>query len=149
MSPHIQRTPQSRPPLPGLTSAVRGQWQSIGNTGMVCEVLAWGLCRFATGEQGCGYAIILGTLGVCGFLVELYGRLRYRKQQLPFPQGYSLCRYPGFTLAAAGAFLQWQSRQAAVALRLLCLGLGLFWASLVMDKLQRRRWREQREMEEN
>lgn len=140
---------QPKPEYPGLTPAVRRNWQSIGNAGMVCFAIAWALCWYTGGEQGRGYALIIGIGGLCALLYEFYGRLRYRKKQLPFPRGYSLCRYAGFALAAVGAFVQWKSSQTAAALPLLCLGVVLFWASLVMDKLQRRRWRMQREMEEN
>jgi hypothetical protein len=51
MHPHINRTPQSRPPLPGITPAVRGYWQSVGNAGVACQVLGWALCRFSEGDQ--------------------------------------------------------------------------------------------------
>lgn len=141
--------PQPKPNYPGLTPAVRGQWQSIGNAGMVCFAIAWALCWYTGGEQGRGYALIIGFGGLCALLAEFYGRLRYRKKQLSFPRGYGLCRYSGFALAAAGDLLQWQSAQTAISLLLLGLGLGLFWASLVMDKCQRCRWRSQRELEES
>lgn len=142
------RVPQPRPELPGITPAVRGNWQAVGNAGVVCQCMAWALCLVGPQPEGRQYGLILSLLGICGFLAEFYGRLRWRKKQLPFPRGYSFCRYPGFALAAAGSFVQRQSGQTATALPLLCVGLALFWASLVIDKLQRRRWREQREMEE-
>lgn len=140
--------PQPKPEYPGLTPAVRGQWQSIGNAGMVCFAVAWALCWYTGEEQGRSYALIVGIGGLCALLAEFYGRLRYRKKQLPFPRGYSLCRYAGFAFAAVGTLVQWQNGQTPVALPLLCFGLALFWASLMMDKFQRRRWREQRELEE-
>ena len=102
MHPHIHRTPQSRPPLPGLTSAARGYWQSIGNAGVACQILGWALCRFTAGEQGSIYGLLFSILGICAFLAELYGRLRYRKKQLSFPRG-SLC-------AAILAFVCWMER---------------------------------------
>ena len=148
MNPHIQRTPQPRPPLPGLTAAVRGQWQSMGNAGVACQVLAWALCRFSEGEQGCSYGIILSIFGICAFLAELYGRLRYRAKQLPFPQGYSLCRYMGFCAVTAAVFVLHSLGLRVASLKLLGGGLMLVWLSLGLEKRQRRRLREQREMEE-
>lgn len=145
--PH-RGVPRPKPEYPGITPAVRGQWQAIGNAGMVCFAAAWVLSWYVGEEQGRSYALIVGIGGLCALLYELYGRFRWRKKQLPFPRGYSFCRYPGFALAAAGSFVQRQSGQTATALPLLCVGLALFWASLVIDKLQRRRLREQREMEE-
>ena len=148
MHPHIQRTPQSRPPLPGLTSAVRGQWQAIGNAGVTCQVFGWALCRFTAGEQGSSYGLILSILGICAFLTELYGRLRYRKKQLPFPRGYSLCRYPGFCMMDAAVAVQYRQMDDLAAMLLLGSGLILVWISLGLEKNQRKRLRQQRELEE-
>lgn len=148
-NPHIHHTPQSHPPLPGLTPAVRGQWQAIGNAGVACQVLGWTLCRYVSGEQGSSYGIILSVLGICAFLIEFYGRLRYRKKQLPFPQGYSLCRYSGFAAAVAAVFVQYMLGDGPSAILLLSGGLMLFWVSLNLEKHQRRRLRAQQEMEEN
>lgn len=140
--------PQPKPDYPGITPAVRGQWQSIGNAGMVCQVMAWALYRFVAGEQSRSYALILSLLGICAFLAEFYGRLRYRKKQLPFPKGYSLCRYSGFFAAAAAVFVLRGLGDGPSAILLLGGGLMLFWVSLGMEKRQRRRLREQRELEE-
>lgn len=149
MHPHIHHTPQSRPPLPGLTSAVRSQWQSIGNAGVVCQVMAWALCRFAAEMGGRSYGLIVSFLGICAFLAEFYGRLRYRKKQLPFPKGYSLCRYVGFFAVTASVFVQRQFGDSPSAIMLLGGGLLAVWASLIFEKHQRRRLRAQRELEEN
>ena len=142
------RISQPRPEYPGLTPAARGQWQSIGNAGMVCQVFAWALCRFVAGAQGRDYALILCLLGICSFLAEFYGRLRWRKKQLPFPKGYSLCRYLGFLAAASAVFVLRALGDGSSAILLLGGGLMLFWVSLGMEKRQRRRLREQRELEE-
>ena len=149
MHPHIQRTPQSRPPLPGMTPAVHGYWQSVGNAGVACQFLGWALCRFAEGEQSSTYGLIFSILGLCAFLAELYGRLRYRKKQLPFPKGYSLCRYVGFFAVTASVFVHRQLGDGLSAILLLGGGLLAVWASLILEKHQRRRLREQRELEEN
>ena len=148
MHPHIHRTPQSRPPLPGLTSAARGYWQSIGNAGVACQILGWALCRFPAGEQGSIYGLLFSILGICAFLAELYGRLRYRKKQLSFPRGYSLCRYLGFCLLDGAVALQYRPLDEWSAVLLLGGGLLFVWMSLGIEKRQRRRLREQREMEE-
>ena len=148
MHPHIQRTPQSRPPMPGLTAAARGQWQSIGNAGVACQILGWVFCRFDAGEQGGTYGLVFSILGLCAFLVEIYGRLRYRKRQLSFPRGYALCRYPGFCAVTASLYVLRYLADGPSSILLLGGGLLLVWLSLSMDKRQRRRLREQREMEE-
>ena len=148
MHPHIHHTPQSRPPLPGLTSAVRGQWQSIGNAGVICQVMAWALCRFAAEMNGRSYGLIVSLLGICAFLAEFYGRLRWRKKQLPFPKWYSLCRYIGFLAVTAAVFVQRQLEDGPSAILLLGGGLLAVWTSLILEKHQRRRLRAQREMEE-
>ncbi len=140
--------PQPKPDYPGITPAVRGQWQSIGNAGMVCQVMAWALCRFAAEMDGRSYRVVVSLLGICAFLTEFYGRLRYRKKQLPFPRGYSLCRYFGFFAATASVFVQRQLGNGPIAIMLLGSGLLSVWASLILEKRQRRRLREQREMEE-
>ena len=151
MHPHNQRTPQMTEPLPGLTSVVRGYWQSIGNAGMVCQLFGWGQAWYAApyGSRRLElYAVFWALTGICAFVIEFYGRLRYRKKQLPYPKGYSLCRYTGFACAAAAAFLQRYTGQTVSALPALSAGLLLVGTSLLMDRLQRRRWRAQREMEE-
>jgi len=148
MHPHIQRTPQPRPPLPGMTPAVRGYWQSLGNAGVVCQILAWALCYFSAEEQSRSYGVILSILGTCVFLAEIYGRLRYRKKQLPFPNGYSLCRYSGFCMLDGAVALQcrWVDEWSAV----LALGMGtiLVWLSICLEKRQRKKLRETHEIEE-
>lgn len=140
--------PQPRPELPGITPAVRGKWQSVGNAGVACQVLAWAMCRFGAEFGGRGYGLIFGLLGICTFLAEFYGRLRYRKRQLPFPKGYSLCRYIGFCAVTAAVVVLYRLDLRIAAANLLGGGLMLVWLSLNMDKRQRRRLREQREMEE-
>lgn len=149
-NPH-RPIPQPRTELPGITPAVRSQWQSIGNAGLVCQVLAWALCWYTAGFEDRsfrGVAVLIALAGLCALLAELYGRLRYRRRQMSFPQGYSLCRYPGFLLAAAAVFVQRYTGETMGALLLLCAGVILFWTSLLMEKAQRRRWRAQRELEE-
>lgn len=140
--------PQPRPELPGITPAVRGNWQSIGNAGVACQCLAWALCVFGPQPEGGQYGLILSLLGICGFLAEFYGRLRWRKKQLPFPRWYSLCRYIGFFAVTASVFVQRQLEDRPTAILLLGGGLLSVWASLILEKHQRRRLREQREMEE-
>lgn len=140
--------PQPRIEYPGLTPAVRGKWQSVGNAGVACQVLAWAMCRFGAEFGGRGYGLIFGLLGICAFLAEFYGRLRYRKRQLPFPKGYSLCRYIGFFAVTAAAYVLYRLDERSAAILLLGGGLMLVWLSLNMDKRQRCRLREQREMEE-
>ena len=152
MHPHIQRTPQATMPLPGLTSAVRGYWQSVGNAGVACQILGWALCWYTADYEDRsfqGVAVLIALAGICAFVMEFYGRLRHRKTQLPYPKGYSLCRYAGFACAAAAVFLQRYTGQTAAALAALSVGLFLVGTSLMMDKLQRRRLRQQRELEEN
>ena len=143
--PHMKQPP---PPLPGLTSAVRGQWQSIGNAGVICQVMAWALCRFAAEMNGRSYGLIVSLVGICAFLAEFYGRLRWRKKQLPFPKWYSLCRYIGFLAVTAAVFVQRQLEDGPTAILLLGGGLLAVWTSLILEKHQRRRLREQWEMEE-
>lgn len=140
--------PQPKPDYPGITPAVRGQWQSIGNAGVACQVMAWALCRFAAEMDGRSYGVIVSLLGICAFFAEFYGRLRYRKKQLPFPRGYSLCRHVGFLAVTASVFCQRQLGDAPSAILLLGGGLLSVWASLILEKRQRRRLREQRELEE-
>ncbi len=140
--------PQPKPDYPGITPAVRGQWQSIGNAGVACQVMAWALCRFAAEMDGRSYGVIVSLFGICVFLAEFYGRLRYRKKQLPFPRGYSLCRYVGFLAVTASVFCQRQLGDGPSAILLLGGGLLSVWASLILEKRQRRRLREQRELEE-
>ena len=147
LHPH-NRIPQPRPELPGLTPAVRGNWQSIGNAGVACQSLAWALCMFGAQPEGRDYGLIFSLLGICAFLAELYGRLRYRKRQLPFPKWYSLNRYIGFCEVAAAFFIQYSFADWRVSVLLLGCGLLLVWRSIDMEKRQRRRWREQRELEE-
>lgn len=149
MHPHINRTPQSRPPLPGITPAVRGYWQSVGNAGVACQVLGWALCRFSEGDQDGIYGLIFSVLGLCAFAAELYGRVRYRKKHLSFPRGYSLCRYPGFCAVTAAVYVLRYLADGPSSILLLGGGLFLVWVSLILEKHQRRRLREQREMEEN
>ena len=149
MHPHINRTPQSRPPLPGITPAVRGYWQSVGNAGVACQVLGWALCRFSEGDQDGIYGLIFSVLGLCAFAAELYGRVRYRKKHLSFPRGYSLCRYIGFLAVTASVFVHRQLGDGLSAILLLGGGLLAVWVSLILEKHQRRRLHEQREMEEN
>ena len=146
--PHSQ-IPQPRPELPGLTPAVRGNWQSIGNAGVVCQCMAWALCVFGPHPEGSQYGLILSLLGICAFLAEFYGRLRYRKRQLPFPPWYSLTRYIGFCEVTAAFFLQYGFAGWSTSVLLLGCGLLLVWRSLGMEKAQRRRLRAQRELEEN
>ena len=142
------RVPQPRPELPGITPAVRGNWQSIGNAGVVCQCMAWALCLLGPQPEGRQYGLILSLLGICGFLAVFYGRLRWRKKQLPFPKWYSLTRYIGFCEVTAAFFLQYRFADWSALALLLGCGLLLVWRSLAMEKAQRRRWREQREMEE-
>ena len=94
--------------MPGLTSAVRGYWQSIGNAGVACQILGWALCWYTADYEDRsfqGVAVLIALAGICAFLIEFYGRLRYRKKQLPYPNGYALCRYTGFACAAAAVFV--------------------------------------------
>lgn len=148
MHPHIQRTPQMTKPLPGLTSAVRGYWQSVGNAGVACQILGWTLCVLGAQTDEKDYGWIFALAGICAFFIEFYGRIRHRKRQLPYPKGYSLCRYTGFACAAAAVFVQRYTGQTMSALAALSAGLLLVGASLLMDKLQRRRLRRQRELED-
>lgn len=145
---HHGRVSQPRPELPGITPAVRGKWQSVGNIGVACQVLALAFCLFGPQPEGRQYGLILSLLGICGFLAEVYGRLRWRKKQLPFPKWYSLTRYTGFCEVAAAFFLQYSFADWSALALLLGCGLLLVWTSLIIEKHQRRRWREQREMEE-
>jgi len=142
------RVPQPKQELPGITPAVRGNWQSIGNAGVACQCLAWALCVFGPHPEGSQYGLILSLLGICAFLAEFYGRLRWRKKQLPFPKWYSLCRYIGFLAVTAAVFVQRQLEDGPTAILLLGGGLLAVWTSLILEKHQRRRLREQREMEE-
>ena len=98
--------------------------------------------------NGCGYGLIVSLLGICAFLTEFYGRLRWRKKQLSFPRGYSLCRYIGFLAVTASVFVHRQLGDGLSAILLLGGGLLAVWVSLILEKHQRRRLREQREMEE-
>ena len=148
LHPH-NRIPQPRPELPGLTPAVRGNWQSIGNAGVVCQCMAWALCVFGPHPEGSQYGLILSLLGICAFLAEFYGRLRYRKRQLPFPPWYSLTRYIGFCEVTAAFFLQYSFADWSASVLLLGCGVLLVWRSIGMEKAQRRRLRAQRELEEN
>ena len=94
-------------------------------------------------------ALFYAITGICAFLIEFYGRIRHRKKQLPYPKGYSLCRYAGFACAAAAALVQYYTWQTGQSLLLLAAGLLLAEVSILMDKAQRRRLRQQRELEEN
>ena len=116
---------------------------------MACQVLGWALCRFSEGDQDGIYGLIFSVLGLCAFAAEFYGRLRYRKKQLPFPKGYSLCRYVAFFAVTASVFVHRQLGDGLSAIQLLGGGLLAVWVSLILEKNQRRRLREQREMEEN
>ena len=149
MHPHFQRTPKMTAPMPGLTAAVRGNWQSIGNAGVACQVLAWVMCLFGPQPAGREYGLIFSLLGICAFLAEFYGRLRYRKKQLPFPKWYSLCRYLGLCELIPAVFLQRRFEDWNASVLLLGCGLLMVWRSLAMEKAQRRQLREQQELEEN
>ena len=76
---HSVHRPMPQPPIeyPGMTPAVRGKWQSVGNAGVACQVLAWTMCRFGAEFGGRAYGLIFCFLGICAFFTEFYGRLRY------------------------------------------------------------------------
>ena len=149
MHAHIPRTSKVTTPMPGLTSAVRGYWQSVGNAGVACQILSWVFCVFGAQPDGTVYGWIFALAGICAFLIEFYGRIRHRKKQMPYPKGYSLCRYAGFACAAAAVFVQYHLRQMTASLLLLAAGLLLVEVSILMDKAERRRLRALRELEES
>ena len=108
-----------------------------------------GFCVFGAQPDGTVYGWIFALVGICAFLVEFYGRIRHRRKQMPYPKGYSLCRYAGFACAAAAVFVQYHLRQMTASLLLLAAGLLLVEVSILMDKAERRRLRARRELEES